>query len=137
MIRFTRRFLAAVLLGAPALALGQTQPVPTIGGVHTLVSLDNSTVTSGSPVNVLTAGHAIGGGIVYVTDQGLSSQNAGLAPIFYRVCFNQKGPAGLQSVGDTICRMVGEQIQLVPSNNAVSMNSTYATATVAGYGFAP
>ncbi len=103
-------------------------PNPTTQGVRTLVSLDQTALTSGAPVNVIAAGHATAGGFIWTDASTLSVPSA-------KLCLNQKGPAGMATGGDTMCFGAGGSYQIYPSTGAVSMSLSAGNATVAGYGF--
>ncbi len=134
MIRYTQFvgvLALASILAEPAVAQISPQPVATTQGMRTLVSLDVTTVTANTPVNVLAAGHATAGGFItiqYVTPGATSPTMA---------CFNQKGPAGTVTSGDTMCTLVGNSYLVFPSALPVSMNVASGTVTIAGYGFTP
>ena len=121
----------AVLTGLaflPLVGFAQPLPTPTTQGVRTLLSLDQTTITSGTPVNVIAAGHAVAGGFIWTDASTLSVTGA-------KLCVNQKGPAGTVTGGDTMCFGAGGSYQIYPSTGAVSMSVSAGNATVAGYGF--
>ena len=124
--RFIGAALAAVLISP--LAFSQPMPNPTTQGVRTLVSLDQTALTSGAPVIVIAAGHATAGGFIWTDASTLSVPSA-------KLCLNQKGPAGTVTGGDTMCFGAGGSYQIYPSTGAVSMSVSAGNATVAGYGF--
>ena len=128
MHRLMRASAFAVGALTPALTFGQGLPLPTNEGIHTFVSLDTTTITSGSPVNVLTPGHAIAGGYIWTDTSTASVAGA-------KLCVNQKGPAGTVTGGDTMCFGAGGAYQVYPSTLPVSMNVSAGTVTVSGYGF--
>ena len=124
------RLIAGLIATAliPLLAFSQPLPTPTTQGVRTFVSLDATTISSGSPANVLVSGHAIAGGFIWTDASTLSVPGA-------KLCLNQKGPAGTVTGGDTMCFGAGGSYQIYPSTLAVSMSVSAGTATVSGYGF--
>ena len=88
-----------------------------------VTSLDISTVTTGgTAVNALSAGHASAGGFV------VTANAAG-------ICINEVGAAGTASSGDTACVAQNVPYYLAPTANAISVNSSSSSVTLAGYGF--
>lgn len=89
----------------------------------TILPLDISSVTTGgTAVNALAAGHASAGGFV------VTSNAAG-------ICINERGAAGTASSGDTACVAQNQPYYLAPTSNAISVNSSSSSVTLAGYGY--
>lgn len=103
--------------GGSSAAPSYTKPSPL-----TIVPFDVASVsTANTAVTALAAGHATAGGFI------VTSNAAG-------VCVNQNGTAGTATSGSTICAVANQQITLVPSGNAVSVNSTASNVVLGGEG---
>jgi hypothetical protein len=97
-------------------------PVTTAPSTRTIVPLDISAVTTaGTAVTALSAGHAAAGGFL------VTSNAAGL-------CVNQVGAAGTATSGNTTCVAQNQMYSLVPSGNAVSVNSAASSVAIGGEG---
>lgn len=97
-------------------------PVSSSPGARTIVPLDVATVTTGgTAVTALNAGHATAGGFL------VTSNAAG-------ICVSQAGTAGTATSGSTQCVAANQRYNLVPSANAVSVNSTASAVAVGGEG---
>ena len=89
----------------------------------TQVPLDVASVTTGgTAVAALSAGHATAGGFV------VTANSAG-------ICVNEIGTAGTASSGNTTCVAQNVPYYLAPTTNAVSVNSSASSVTLAGYGY--
>lgn len=109
---------------APGTIVGPSNPLSVITkpGGTTQVPLDIATVaTGGTAVNALFAGHATEGGLL------ITANAAGM-------CVNQIGTAGTTTSGNTICVPANVSYGLLPSPNAVSVNSTGSNVALAGNG---
>ena len=114
-MRYSLIFLG-LLAASPAWGQGPKPPL------YTLIPLDvGSVTTGGTAVAALAAGHATAGGFV------VTSNAAG-------ICINQRGTAVTSTTGDTACVAQNVPFYLVPSKNAVSVNSASSSVTIAGYG---
>lgn len=88
----------------------------------TLVPLDIATITmAGTPVNAISAGHRLQGGILVTADIG-------------GMYVNELGLAGTTVAGGTMFVAPNQPYFLAPSVNAVSVNSTVSAVALAGYG---
>lgn len=89
-----------------------------------IIPLDLSmVVTGGVAVTALNANHAVGGGFL------VTANTAG-------ICVDQQTIAGTVTgtPASTICAVQNQQINLVPSSHAVSVNSSGSSVTFAGEG---
>jgi hypothetical protein len=92
-------------------------------GTLTQIALDvGSVTTGGTPVNALSATHAAAGGYI------LTANAAG-------ICVNLLGSAGTSTSGNTTCVAANQPYDIPPTANAVSVNSSASSVTLAGYGF--
>lgn len=97
-------------------------PSATTPGSLTITALDVASVTTGgTAVNALSAGHASKGGFL------ITANAAG-------ICVNVRGTAGTATSGDTICVVANQSYTIPPTTNAISVNSSASTVTLAGNG---
>jgi hypothetical protein len=105
-------------VGSVSVTIGAVKP-----GTLTQIALDIASVTTGgTPVNALSTTHASAGGFV------ITANAAG-------ICVNVLGAAGTATSGNTDCVVANQPYFIPPTANAVSVNSTASSVTLAGYGF--